>query len=376
MNQSRINPWSGTRVFLTGHTGFKGSWLSLWLNRLGAIVTGYALQPPTRPSLFELAEVRQTLARDHVGDLRDRAALREALVDAQPDVVLHLAAQSVVRESYRDPYESFDVNVMGTASLLEAVRAYGRPCVVVVVTTDKCYENREQVWGYRESDAMGGHDPYSASKGACEVLVSSYRRSFFDPQKLDEHGVKLATARAGNVIGGGDFTADALVPDLVRSLSRGEPLRLRSPDAVRPWQHVLDAVGGYLTLAERMLGADDPRWCDGWNFGPLPGNELSVREIVERLLECWGSGSWIDASTPGQLHEAKVLRLCIDKAIWELGWRPRWGVDEAVRRAAQWYRGHADGASAAELCLADINDYENHVLANVPADLRVGTGGT
>lgn len=334
----------GRSVFVTGHTGFKGAWLTLWLDMLGARVTGYSLPAPTQPSHFELAGVRDLLVREHEADLRDRASMHRAIAEARPDVVLHLAAQSVVRAGYRDPYETFDVNVMGTASVLDAVRAMGRPCAVVVVTTDKSYENREHVWGYRENDAMGGHDPYSASKGACELLVSSYRRSYFDPAKLHQHGVKLATARAGNVIGGGDWTADALVPDLVRSLQTGRPLELRSPKAIRPWQHVLDALSGYLSLATAMLASDDATLCDGWNFGPLPGNEWPVGELVDEFIAAFGEGSWRDVSDPNQLHEAQVLRLCIDKAMWELGWRPRWNVVQAIRHTAEWYRSWRDGS--------------------------------
>ena len=244
---------------------------------------------------------------------------------------------------------------MGTASLLEAVRALRKPCVVLVVTTDKCYENREHVWGYREIDAMGGHDPYSASKGAAELVVSSYRRSFFDPARVREHRVKLASARAGNVIGGGDFKADAIVPDLVRSWMAGVPLEVRSPDAVRPWQHVLDCLSGYLSLSAQMLQDDAARWCDAWNFGPLAGSELPVRDLVRRFLDEWGDGDWLDKSDPRQPHEAKTLRLSVDKAMWELRWRPRWAVDEAVQRTAEWYRRwHAEGASPRELCEEQI----------------------
>lgn len=371
----------GRSVFVTGHTGFKGAWLSLWLHRLGAQVTGYALQPPTQPNLFEQARIESTLVTHHVGDLRDRTALSRAMRQAQPDVVLHLAAQSVVRESYREPYETFDVNVMGTAAVLDAVRELDRPCAVVVVSSDKCYENREQVWGYRETDAMGGHDPYSASKGACELVVASYRRSFFDPAAVSKHGVKVATARAGNVIGGGDWTADALIPDLVRSLEAQQPLALRSPLAVRPWQHVLDALSGYLTLAAQLLTSDEPRWCDGWNFGPLPGGEVPVRELVGRLLESFGESptSWIDVSDGAHHHEAHTLRLSVEKAMWELDWCPRWTVDEAVRYAADWYRAFSDGGDARELCMQDISDYENALAATsrraVAADALGGEEG-
>ncbi|MEM9415322.1 MAG: CDP-glucose 4,6-dehydratase [Planctomycetota bacterium] len=363
MHDVSLSHLAGRSVFLTGHTGFKGSWLSLWLNALGCRVTGYALAPPTDPSHFELAGVRETLAAHYEADLRDRSALTAALRDAEPEVVLHLAAQSVVRTGYDDPHETYGVNVMGTAALLDAVRAAGRPCVVIVVTTDKVYENREHVWGYRETDALGGYDPYSASKAACDMLTTSYRRSFFNRERLAEHGVKLAVVRAGNVIGGGDFTPHALVPDLMHALCGDQPMEVRAPSAVRPWQHVLDCLGGYLALADRMLASDDPRWCDAWNFGPMPGGELPVRAVVETALGVWDEGEsgklgrWVDASDPSQPHEAGVLRLCIDKAMWELGWRPRWGVDQAIALTAQWYRGWSRGESVAALSRAQIRQY-------------------
>ncbi|RMG12507.1 MAG: CDP-glucose 4,6-dehydratase [Planctomycetota bacterium] len=341
--------YRGRSVFVTGHTGFKGAWLTLWLHRLGARVSGYALAPPTDPSLFAAARVEELLSAHHEADLRETERLERAVADAAPDVVFHLAAQALVRPSYAAPRETFAVNVVGTAALLDAVRALGRPCPVVAVTSDKCYENREQVWGYREDDPFGGHDPYSASKGAAEVLVASYRRSF---------GMRLASARAGNVIGGGDWAADRIVCDLARAVAAGEPLEVRSPRAVRPWQHVLEPLSGYLLLGARLLESDDPRWASGWNFGPLPGDELTVRELVERFLAAWGEGSWRDASDPKQPHEAKVLRLCVDKALWELGWRPRWSADEAIRRTVEWYRAfHAGEGDPRALALAQIDAY-------------------
>lgn len=362
-----VNPslerFADRSVFVTGHTGFKGSWLSLWLHRLGARVTGYSRGMPTQPNHFDLAGVHAVLDAHHEGDLRDAHRLRSALEAAQPQVVLHLAAQSVVRDGYRDPHETFDVNVMGTAALLDAVRALKRPCVVLVITTDKVYDNREHVWGYREIDPLGGHDPYSASKAACDLLTASYRQSFFSPQTLHEHGVKLAIARAGNVIGGGDFTVHALIPDLVRARASGKPVEIRAPDAVRPWQHVLDCLHGYLTLAATMLASDEPQWCDAWNFGPLAGNELPVRDLVERFLSQWGDDprAWLDTSDPAQPHEAKVLRLSIDKALWQLNWRPRWDVDDALAYTAAWYRSwNEDHASVPALSRGQIEAYEMH----------------
>lgn len=350
----------GRKVFLTGHTGFKGSWLSLWLHQLGAKVTGYALDPPTTPSNYAASNVREVLAAEHLADVRDRETLGAALKAAEPDVVIHMAAQALVRTSYEEPVETWDVNVMGTVAVLDAVRQLGQPCAVIVVTSDKCYENRKQVWGYREDDAMGGYDPYSASKGAAELVTASYRRSFFDPARVAEHGVKLASARAGNVIGGGDWGAYRIVPDLVSAASSGEVLGLRSPQAVRPWQHVLEPLSGYLTLAVRMLASDAPFLQDGWNFGPLPGQEATVQVLAEQFFGAWGSGSWKDVSDPNQPHEASVLRLCVDKANAELDWRPRWDCAETVRRTALWYKEHLTAPKAMrEACYRDIAAFQD-----------------
>ena len=348
----------GKRVFLTGHTGFKGSWLALWLHRLGAEVYGYSLPPPTEPSNYALSNVRGLLSGETLGDIRNRRLMGETLAAFRPDAVFHLAAQPLVRDSYAVPFETFEVNVMGTASLLDAVRGLGRPCAVVCITTDKCYENREQVWGYRECDPMGGYDPYSASKGAAEILIASYRRSFFNPERLADHGVQLASARAGNVIGGGDWARDRIVTDMVAALTAGRPVPVRNPHAIRPWQHVLEPLSGYLALASAMLTEAGPQWCGGWNFGPVPGTELPVGELAEAFVKAWGAGAWLDQSAPGQPHEASILRLSIEKAGWELGWRPRWTCDETVRRTALWYRSVlCEGADARKACEADIAAY-------------------
>ena len=360
---------TGKKVFVTGHTGFKGSWLCLWLSALGARVNGYALDPPTRPNNFTISKVRETLHDHHVADIRDAEKLALAMRQADPDLVLHLAAQSVVREGYASPHETFDVNVMGTVNVLEAVRELDRACSVVCVTSDKCYENVEQVWGYRETDAMGDHDPYGASKGAAEIAIRSYRHSFFPPERLAEHGVKLASGRAGNVIGGGDWTKDALIVDLVKALSEDRPVSLRSPNAYRPWQHVLQALSGYLTLSARLLASDDRKYCSGWNFGPVPGNEIPVRQVVEIFLNQWGGGEWIDASDGSNPREANILRLSIDKALWELGWKPCWGVEEVLRRTSQWYRRHAENRDLMpDFALSQIRDYEADFLAKLSAE--------
>ena len=351
--------FEGRSVFLTGHTGFKGSWLCLWLAKMGARVTGYALEPPTSPSHFEIAEVRDLLTDHHIADVRDTDTLTAAIRKADPDYVIHFAAQTVVKTGYEDPYETFSVNVMGTAAVLEAVRQIGKPCNVLIVTSDKCYENLEQPWGYRENDPMGDHDPYGGSKGAAELVVRSYRSSFFHPHKLDQHGVKVASARAGNVIGGGDWTAHALIVDLARSLTNGEDVVLRNPGAYRPWQHVLQALSGYLTLAARLDSDDGPAFCSGWNIGPLPGNEIPVSEIADRFISNWGSGRWIDGSTPDQQREAHILRLCIDKALWELDWTPRWSIDEVISRTVDWYRiWNEDSARMQDVSMQQIADYE------------------
>lgn len=346
------------RVFLTGHTGFKGSWLAMWLHRLGATVYGYSLPPPTEPSNYALSKVSGVLAGETIGDIRDRGLMRGALGSFKPDVVFHLAAQPLVRDSYALPFETFEVNVMGTASVLDAVRDLKRPCAVVCITTDKCYENREQVWGYRECDPMGGHDPYSASKGAAEILIASYRRSFFNPSGLDQHGVQLASARAGNVIGGGDWARDRIVTDIVAALTAGRAVPVRNPHAIRPWQHVLEPLSGYLTLASAMLTKADPKWCEAWNFGPVSGTELSVGKLADAFVKAWGKGGWMDQSSSGQPHEASILRLSIEKAGWELDWHPRWSCEEMIKRTAQWYRSVlCEVADARKACEADIMAY-------------------
>ena len=346
------------RVFLTGHTGFKGSWLAVWLHRLGAEVYGYSLPPPTSPSNYALARVGDALTGETIADIRDRDRMAAAVAAFKPDALFHLAAQPLVRDSYAMPYETFEVNVMGTASVLDAVRAAGHPCAVVCITTDKCYENREQVWGYRECDPMGGHDPYSASKGAAEILIASYRRSFFHPADLARHGVQLASARAGNVVGGGDWAKDRIVTDMVAALAAGRPVPVRNPLAIRPWQHVLEPLSGYLTLAAAMLEQPDPKWCDSWNFGPVSGTELTVGRLVDAFVAAWGSGHWEDRSDPSQPHEASILRLSIEKAGWALNWRPRWSCEEMVRRTAQWYRRVlCEGSDARAACENDITAY-------------------
>jgi CDP-glucose 4,6-dehydratase len=351
--------YAGRRVLVTGHTGFKGSWLTTWLADLGAEVTGYALAPDTTPALFERVGVARH-CRSTLADVRDLARLTAVVRQARPEVILHLAAQPLVRRSYLLPLETLQINVLGTAHLLEAVRAVGGPCAVVVVTSDKCYENHERPDGYREDEALGGHDVYSMSKGAAELVTASWRRSFFNPKELARHGIAVATARAGNVVGGGDWAADRIVPDAIAALAAGKAIPVRNPGAVRPWQHVLEPLGGYLLLGARLLGPEAPAHAEAWNFGPRPEDARPVREVVEAIIGAWGRGTWEDQHQPGAPHEAGLLLLSIEKAAARLGWAPRWHFEETFRRTVEWYRAFHDGAgdeALAELCLTQIHEY-------------------
>lgn len=352
--------YADRRVLVTGHTGFKGTWLTVCLHALGAQVHGFALAPNTTPALFDAIGAAQLCSGHTLGDVRDLDALSRAVADADPDVIFHLAAQPLVRLSYREPLETIATNVLGTANLLEVVRRRARPCIVVVVTSDKCYENRETVHAYREDDPMGGHDPYSMSKAAAELVVSSYRRSFFAPERLAQHGVALASTRAGNVIGGGDWSSDRLLVDAIRALSERKPILVRNPQAVRPWQHVLEPLGAYLLLGARLMDDRSGQFCRAWNFGPRADENHTVRDLIEALIPAWGEGSWQDASTSDQPHEAGLLRLAIDQAVVRLGWAPRWCFAETLRRTADWYRAYYEGARGEALLglmRAQIDDY-------------------
>lgn len=354
--------WRNKRVFITGHTGFKGSWLSIWLEQLGAIVTGYALAPESSPCLFDIARVGEGMT-SVLGDILDRNVLVQAVKKAEPEIVLHLAAQSLVRRSYAEPADTFAVNVMGTANLLEAVRGCPSVRSVLLVTTDKCYENREWVWGYREQDALGGHDPYSSSKACAEFVVAAYRSSFFSPALYEAHHVGVATARAGNVLGGGDWAADRLVPDTLRAFAESRPVELRNPSSIRPWQHVLEPIGGYLLLAERLY--DDGRiYSEAWNFGPDDDGDRTVEWVVGQLAQSWGDGAaWLTLSGD-EPHEARLLRLDCSKARSQLGWRPRWSLDQALDRTITWQKSYLAGHDMREICIRQIAEYvESEVQA-------------
>lgn len=348
--------WKGKRVFLTGHTGFKGSWLCLWLNALGADVTGYALDPPTQPNLFEQARVADAVRSIH-GDVREFGRLQSALKECRPEVILHLAAQSVVRRGYDDPIETYSSNVMGTVHLLDAVRQWGHACVIVNVTSDKCYANQEWVWGYRENEPMGGRDPYSNSKGCAELVTEAYRESFFPPDSVERHGVALASARAGNAIGGGDWTANQLIPDLIRAFLAGEPCLIRNPSAFRPWQLALEPLRGYLLLAER-LSTNASEFASGWNFGPADSDAVPVSSIADDLVRLWGAGARWTRDFAHHPIESHALKLDASKAAARLGWRPALPLAGALEWIVEWYKGFESGEDLRKLTQSQIERYE------------------
>jgi CDP-glucose 4,6-dehydratase len=335
--------WRGKQVFVTGHTGFKGTWLCLLLERLGAHVSGYALEPPSSPSLFQLAGVADRIDSVH-GDIRDFDKLHQTIRERRPEIVIHMAAQALVRRSYRDPIENYSTNVMGTVHLLEAVRRVGSPRVVINVTSDKCYQNREMIWGYRETDAMGGHDPYSSSKGCAELVADAYRNSYFTPKQGESLPI-LCSVRAGNVIGGGDWAEDRLIPDCIRSLSKNEAVLIRSPHAIRPWQLVLEPLEGYLTLAEKAWDGGS-EYAGGWNFGPRDSDAQPVRQIVERIVSLWGPGARWTLSDGPHPHEAHYLKLDCTKSRAKLDWEARTNLALALDWIVDWYRDVGRGKNA------------------------------
>jgi len=348
--------WRGKRVLLTGHTGFKGSWLSLWLQSMGAQVVGYALAPPTEPSLFEVAGVGAGMT-SVIGDIRDLEHLRAVFAEHKPEIVIHMAAQPLVRYSYAEPVETYSTNVMGTVNLLEAVRGTPGVKAVVNVTTDKCYENREWAWGYRENEAMGGYDPYSSSKGCAELVTAAYRNSFFNSATFNvKHSIAIASARAGNVIGGGDWAEDRLIPDIMRAITQGRSVTIRNPHAIRPWQHVLEPLSGYLKLAQKLY-EEGAAYAEGWNFGPNDEDAKPVQWIVEQLTQSWGEGaSWL-LDGGEHPHEAHYLKLDCSKAKGRLDWHPRWHLDEALKRIVDWQKQYLYGRDMRAVTIEQIDLY-------------------
>lgn len=356
-NMVETSFWAGKVVLITGHTGFKGSWLSLWLQAMGAQVIGYALPPPTKQSLFVAATVTEGMISID-SDIRDFTALLSVFKQYQPEIVIHMAAQSLVRYSYANPMETYAINVMGTVHLLEAARLTNSVRAIVNVTSDKCYENHEWVWGYRENEAMGGYDPYSNSKGCAELVASAYRSSYFNPTNFTDHGVALASARAGNVIGGGDWAEDRLIPDIMRAIMQGKPVNIRNPHAIRPWQHVLEPLSGYLMLAQKLF-ENGAVYGEGWNFGPNDEDAKPVLWITDHIIKTWGKGaSWV-LDGGDHPHEAHYLKLDCSKAKARLGWFPKWQLKDALRAIIDWHRAYCDGKDMRDFTLGQIQEYAN-----------------
>jgi CDP-glucose 4,6-dehydratase len=365
INNSTTQPFSSFYknkiVFITGHTGFKGSWLCLWLHLLGAKVIGYALNPPTNPSLFDLCRIDEFM-RSTIADVRDGVSLTNAMLAAKPDIVIHMAAQPLVRDSYKIPVETYATNVMGTVNLFEATRHCKTVKAVINVTTDKCYENKEWVWGYRESEPLGGYDPYSNSKGCSELVTSAYRSSYFNPKDHAAHGVGVASARSGNVIGGGDWASDRLVPDCIRAILKGEKVIIRNPQAIRPWQHVLEPLTGYLMLAQKLY-EDGPRYSEAWNFGPDGSDAKPVEWLVKELCAKWGGNASYALDTGKHPHEAHYLKLDCSKAKTVLGWRPLWDLEKAIDSVIEWTKAYAGKRDVTAACMKQIAAYSKERAA-------------
>lgn len=351
------NFYRGKRVLITGHTGFKGSWLAIWLHKMGAEVIGLALDPFSEKDNYVLSGIGDKIKADLRADIRDGQLMKDIFQKYQPEIVFHLAAQPLVRLSYEIPVETYEVNVMGTINVLEAIRNTDSVKVAVMITTDKCYENKEQIWGYRENEAMGGYDPYSSSKGAAEIAIASWRRSFFNPSDFNKHGKSIASVRAGNVIGGGDWAKDRIIPDCIRALEQGQDIEIRSPKAVRPWQHVLEPLSGYLLLAMNMW-TEPTKYCEGWNFGPRMDAVVDVWTVGRYVINAYGSGNLKDISEPNALHEARLLMLDISKAVFELKWEPKMNIEECVTLTVDWYKRYVN-ESVYELCCEQINRIQN-----------------
>ncbi|NTW72073.1 MAG: CDP-glucose 4,6-dehydratase [Eubacteriaceae bacterium] len=346
--------FKGKTVLVTGHTGFKGSWLCIMLMEVGARVVGYALEPYTARDNFVLADLSSKM-KDIRGDIRDQVLLKKTFNEVKPDFVFHLAAQPIVRLSYEIPRETYEINVMGTLNVLECVRASQKPVTAVMITTDKCYENREQLWGYRENDALGGYDPYSSSKGCAEILISSWRNSFMNPLEHPAHGKAVASVRAGNVIGGGDWAKDRIIPDCIRAIEANKPIEIRSPWAIRPWEHVLEPLSGYLQLAARM--SEDPvSYCEAWNFGPNLESVITVKDMAERIVALYGKGEVKDISTGSEPHEAKLLNLDISKAVFRLGWKPVLDIQKTLELTVDWYKNYGN-QEVYTLCTDQIRNF-------------------
>ena len=350
--------WKGKKVFLTGHTGFKGSWLSLWLASMGARVTGYALAPNTTPNLFEVLAIDSLIEKSHIADIRDLASLQKTMSEAKPDILIHMAAQPLVRYSYANPVETYATNVMGTVHVLESTRVIDTVRATVVVTTDKCYENKEWVWGYRENESMGGFDPYSNSKGCAELVTSAYRQSYFSDSNLTN---KVASARAGNVIGGGDWSEDRLIPDAIKAFEANKPLMIRNPLATRPWQHVLEPLGGYLMLAQALYDQGSA-FASAWNFGPRNEDNRGVQEVIELLISGWGDTARWAREHSEQPHEANLLKLDCSKARAQLGWSPRWDLETATQKIVQWQKAYQAKKNMQEISLSQIKEYQANFL--------------
>jgi len=350
--------WNGKRVFLTGHTGFKGGWLSLWLVSMGAKVTGYALAPNTNPSFFDVVKVAGDLEQSHIADIRDLERLQKAMAEARPEIVIHMAAQPLVRYSYANPVETYATNVMGTVHVLESIRNLDSVGAAVIVTTDKCYENKEWAWGYREIEPMGGHDPYSNSKGCAELVTSAYRQSYFSPERYTQHKLAIASARAGNVIGGGDWSEDRLIPDAIKAFEAKELLMIRNPLATRPWQHVLESLSGYLVLAQALY-EEGAKFDGGWNFGPRDDDARSVQEVINLLIKNWGSAAAWQQDQSEQPHEAYSLKLDCSKARQYLNWVPRWSLEQAIQHITQWQHAYQQKLDMNEFSLQQIIKYQN-----------------